>query len=100
VRADQLLATEAVRAKATPALLIANDLRKAASCSAKVPLLERVIEVGDERSATILAPLGASAKNGCGKKKKLPCPALCPAEAERFLDAVAKVRARLSAKPK
>jgi hypothetical protein len=100
VRADQLLATEAVRAKATPALLIANDLRKAASCSAKVPLLERVIEVGDERSATILAPLGASAKKGCGKKKKLPCPALCPAEAERFLDAVAKVRARLSAKPK
>jgi serine/threonine-protein kinase len=99
VRADQLLATEAVRAKATPALLIANDLRKAASCSAKVPLLERVIEVGDERSATILAPLGASAKKGCGKKKKLPCPAACPAEAERFLDAVAKVRARL-AKPK
>jgi serine/threonine-protein kinase len=100
VRADQLLATEAVRAKATPALLIAIDLRKAASCSARVPLLERAIAVGDERSAAILAPLGASSKRGCGKKKRLPCPAACPAEAERFLDAVAKIRARVNAKPK
>ena len=98
VRADQLLASEAVRAKATPALLVANDLRKAASCSARVPLLERAAAVGDERSAAILAPLGASAKKGCGKKKKLPCPAACPAEAERFLDTVAKIRARLNAK--
>jgi hypothetical protein len=96
VRADELLASEAVRAKATPALLIANDLRKAASCSARVPLLERAIEVGDERSAAILAPLGATTKKGCGKKKRLPCPAACPAESERFLDAVAKIRARLA----
>ncbi len=97
-RADELLASEPVRARATPALLIANDLRKAASCSARVPLLERAIEVGDERSAAILGPLGASSKKGCGKKKKMPCPAACPAEAERFLDAVAKIRARIAAK--
>jgi len=100
VKADELLASEAVRAKATPALLIANDLRKAASCSARVPLLERAIAVGDERSAAILAPLGATSKKGCGKKKKSPCPAACPAESERFLDAVAKIRARLAPKPK
>jgi serine/threonine-protein kinase len=99
-RADELLASEPVRARATPALLIANDLRKAASCSARVPLLERAIEVGDERSATILAPLGASSKKGCGKRKRLPCPAQCPAEAERYLDAVSKIRARVAAKPK
>jgi len=99
-RADQLLSSEAVRAKATPALLVANDLRKAASCSARVPLLERAIAVGDERSAAILAPLGASTKKGCGKKKKLPCPAACPAEAERFLDAVSKIRARIAPKTK
>ncbi|HVR19509.1 MAG TPA: serine/threonine-protein kinase [Polyangiaceae bacterium] len=100
VRADQLLATDAVKAKATPALLVANDLRKAASCSARVPLLERASAVGDERSATILAPLGASSKRGCGKKKKLPCPAQCPAEAERYLDTVATIRARVAAQPK
>jgi hypothetical protein len=98
VRADELLSTEAVRAKATPALLVANDLRKAASCSARVPLLERAASAGDERSAAILGPLGASSKKGCGKKKKLPCPAACPAEAERFLDTVSKIRARLNAK--
>jgi hypothetical protein len=97
-RADELLASESVRARATPALLIANDLRKAASCSARVPLLERAIEVGDERSAAILAPLGASTKKGCGKRKRLPCPAQCPAEAERYLDAVAKIRARIAPK--
>jgi hypothetical protein len=96
VRADELLASEAVRARATPALLIANDLRKAASCSARVPLLDRAVEVGDERSAAILAPLGATTKKGCGKKKRLPCPAACPAESERFLDAVSKIRARLA----
>jgi hypothetical protein len=100
VKADELLASEPVRAKSTPALLIANDLRKAASCSARVPLLERAIAVGDERSAAVLAPLGATTKKGCGKKKKLPCPAVCPAESERYLDAVAKIRARLASKPK
>jgi serine/threonine-protein kinase len=99
-RADQLLASEVVRAKATPALLVANDLRKAASCSARVPLLERAAAVGDERSAAILAPLGATTKKGCGKKKKLPCPAACPAEGERFLDTVAQIRARIAPKTK
>jgi serine/threonine protein kinase len=99
-RADGLLATPDVRARATPALLIAYELRKAATCAARVPLLDRAIEVGDERSVAILQPLGVSSKRGCGKKKRMPCPAACPAEAERYLDAVSKIKARLGPKPR
>jgi hypothetical protein len=97
-RADALLSTEAVRARATPAVLVANDLRKATTCAARVPLLERAAEFGDERSVATLSPLAASSRRGCGKKKKQPCPAKCPAEAERYLDAVSKIRARMAAK--
>jgi hypothetical protein len=99
-RADGLLSTPDVRARATPALLIAYELRKAATCAARVPLLDRAIEVGDERSVAILQPLGVSSKRGCGKKKRMPCPAACPAEAERYLDAVSKIKARPGPKPR
>jgi serine/threonine-protein kinase len=93
-QAQALLATQAVRQRATPALSVAYDLRQANTCSAKVPLLTRVAELGDDRSIALLAPLATGSKKGCGKKKKEPCPAPCADEAKKFNEAISRIVAR------
>ena len=93
-QAQALLATPAVRQRATPALGVAYDLRLASTCVAKVPLLSRVAELGDDRSIALLAPLATGSKKGCGKRKKEPCPAPCAEEAKKFNETISRIVAR------
>jgi hypothetical protein len=93
-QAQVLLASRPVRELESPALAIAIDLRASPSCSAKVPLLTRVAELGDERSIAILAPLATGQKKGCGKRKKEPCPPPCAEEARKFNEAISRIVAR------
>ncbi len=92
--ADELLALDNVREIASPALRVAYDLRKADSCAARLPLLDRAAELGDLRSVSILSPLTVGAKRGCGKWKRGPCPAPCPTEARRYTEAMVRIIAR------
>ncbi|HEX5099545.1 MAG TPA: serine/threonine-protein kinase [Polyangiaceae bacterium] len=93
-QAQALLATRAVRERASPALSIAYDLRRTTTCSAKLPLLTRAAELGDERSIAILAPLATGSRKGCGKRKKDPCPPPCAEEAKKFNEAISRIVAR------
>jgi len=93
-QAQALLATRAVRDRASPALAVAYDLRRTSSCSAKVPLLTRAAELGDERSIALLAPLATGSRKGCGKRKKEPCPPPCAEEAKKFNEAISRIVSR------
>ena len=92
--ADELLASGNVRDIASPALRVAYALRKADSCAARLPLLDRAAELGDLRSVSILSPLTVGPKHGCGRWKRGPCPAPCAAEARRYTDAIVRIMAR------
>jgi len=70
-RATAALKRDEVRALASPALLVALDLRAASSCQAKKAVLPRVEEHGDARSLALLRPLTAT--TGCGFVKKGDC---------------------------
>ena len=93
-QAQALLASGTIRERATPALLVALQLRATSSCAAKVPLLPRVAELGDDRSIAILAPLATGARKGCGKRKKEPCPPPCAEEAKKFNETISRIAAR------
>jgi serine/threonine protein kinase len=93
-KARELLASEPVRARASPALAVAYELRLATSCSAKVPLLPRAAELGDDRSVSILSPLATGARRGCGRRRREPCPPPCAEEAKRFNETIARIVAR------
>jgi len=69
--AEDLLATKAVREKATPAVLVAVDLKRAESCDAAKDLLSRVAEQGDRRMLPLLGKLVS--KRGCGPAKLDDC---------------------------
>lgn len=92
--AQDLLKTPAVRERTSPALAVAHDLRLAPTCSAKVPLLERAAELGDERSVAILAPLATGARKGCGRRKREACPPPCSEEAKRYQETIARINSR------
>jgi serine/threonine protein kinase len=93
-QAQELLASPAVKARTSPALAVAYDLRLANSCAAKVPLLPRAAELGDDRTISILSPLATGARKGCGKRKREPCPPPCSEEAQRFNETIARIVAR------
>jgi serine/threonine-protein kinase len=95
-RAQELLDIDAIKQKASPALLVAYELRKTESCAGRLKFLARAAELGDERSVAVLAPLSVGSKKGCGKWKRQPCPPACPAEAQRYSETVARINARLS----
>jgi hypothetical protein len=61
-RAAQLLRDPAVQKLATPAVLIANELRAATGCD-KRPFFARAVKEGDERALAQLKPL--LSKKGC-----------------------------------
>jgi hypothetical protein len=69
--ADDLLATKEVRAKASPALTVALDLRKAEKCEEFKDLLSKAAEQGDRRAIPSLAKL--TKKKGCGDNKQGDC---------------------------
>ncbi len=95
--AKQLLGDAAVRQLTSPALAIALELRSAPSCSARLPLLDRAIQEGDERALTVLAGLSAGTRHGCGKYKRKPCMPACPEQVDEFRQAIAKLSQRLRA---
>jgi hypothetical protein len=61
-RAEKLLKDAAVKSLATPALLIANELRTTSGCGRK-PLFPRAAKDGDGRALGLLKPLLVT--NGC-----------------------------------
>lgn len=69
--AEELLATKAVREKASPAVLVAVDLKRAEACDAAKDLLPRIAEQGDRRMLPLLAKLVS--KRGCGPAKLDDC---------------------------
>jgi hypothetical protein len=94
-RARALLLRPDVRKRATPALLVAFDIRSAPSCEARLAELPRAKEDGDERAVAILTMLGSNTRKGCGKKKRFPCPPPCAEQAAAFRDTAEQIRARL-----
>ncbi len=69
--ADELLETKQVRDKASPALLLALDLKKSTQCEDFKALLPRAAEQGDRRSVPLLFKL--TKKHGCGDNKLGDC---------------------------
>jgi hypothetical protein len=69
--AEELLASKELRDRASPALLVALDLRKAKECDAAKALLPRAAEAGDRRSIPLLIKLAN--KRGCGDDKRDDC---------------------------
>jgi hypothetical protein len=69
--ARALLLGRDVRAKASPALLIAIELRETETCEGHQKLLPRATEVGDKRSFGPLSRL--LRRTGCGPGKKSDC---------------------------
>lgn len=92
--AEALLLAPSMKEKYSPALAIAMDLRRADSCAARVPLLERAAGLGDRRSVAILSPLSAGSKRGCGRWKRNPCPAACAEDARAYYQAITKILER------
>ncbi len=91
---DQALKTLAkpkVREHFSPALQIAYDLRYEKSCKARLPLLPRAKQMGDERAVRVLKLL-ATPLSKCAKK---PCKPTCPQEATTFLATAEAIGKRL-----
>jgi hypothetical protein len=99
-RAERLLGDPVVRQRTSPALAIARELRSAPSCAARLPLLERAVQMGDERALAVLAGLSTGTKRGCGKNKRKPCPAACPEQVDPFRAAIGKLSQRLKGGPR
>ena len=72
-RARELLATDAVRARASDAVRIAFDLRSAEGqpCEARKPLVDRATHEADMRSFRPLLILAA--RTGCGRRHRGDC---------------------------
>jgi hypothetical protein len=94
-RARALLQGSTTRKRATPALLIAFDIRSAAGCEDRLALLSRAESHGDERAIATLIMLSNNTRKGCGFKKRFPCPAPCAKQAAEFQESVKLIRARL-----
>lgn len=69
--ARALLLGRDVRAKASPALLVAIELRETQTCEGHLKLLPRATELGDKRSFGPLSRL--LRRTGCGPGKKADC---------------------------
>ncbi len=90
-RAGVWLRSATFRKHATPALLLAAELRTARTCEQARNLLARAKEVGDERSLSQLEAW--QARTGCGKKRQEDCMPCLRADV-RLEEAIAAVRAR------
>ena len=92
--AEELVLTKEVRAKASPALGVSLDLRRAKTCEEFLAILPRATENGDRRSLGLLYRL--SARRGCGPHKMDDCyPCLRDLDGKRALgDAIKDARGR------
>lgn len=93
-RAKEALDNPKNQERFSPALAVAYELRQADSCEAKLPLLERAGQLGDDRTLAILSPKATGSKRGCGRWKNKPCPAPCAKEAPEYLKAIKQITAR------
>jgi len=94
--ARSLVFSKEVRAKASPELAVALDLRIAETCQQNHELLPRVIEKGDRRSLALLAKL--SRRFGCGPNKRLDCYP-CLRDDKTVDDAMTAIKKRREPKP-
>jgi hypothetical protein len=94
--ARSLVFSKEVRAKASPELAIALDLRIAETCEQNRQLLPRVLDKGDRRSLALLAKL--SRRFGCGPNKRLDCYP-CLRDDKAVDDAMTAVKKRREPKP-
>jgi serine/threonine-protein kinase len=99
-QAEALLSDPTVRARATPALQVALELKDAPTCGAKRALLERAAEHGDARAVDILRPLTQRSSRGCGFLGMSACAAKCKAEAQEMQSTIDRIQARLAASPR
>jgi hypothetical protein len=89
--AEALVYSKDVLPKATPALRVAIDLRRAQTCEENLAILPRATKDGDSRSLHLLAKLQRT--YGCGPKKKDDC-YKCLREGTVLEDATRAVRDR------
>jgi hypothetical protein len=94
--ARSLVFSKEVRAKASPELAIALDLRIAETCEQNQQLLPRVLDKGDRRSLALLAKLAR--RFGCGPNKRLDCYP-CLRDDKAVDDAMIAVKKRREPKP-
>ena len=94
--ARSLVFSKEVRAKASPELLIALELRIAETCEQNKALLPRVADKGDRRTLALLAKL--SRRFGCGPNKRLDCYP-CLRDDKAVDDAMTAVKKRREPKP-
>jgi hypothetical protein len=94
--ARSLVFSKEVRAKASPELAIALELRIAETCEQNRALLPKVTDKGDRRSLALLAKL--SRRYGCGANKRQDCYP-CLREDKAVDDAMTAVKKRREPKP-
>ena len=94
--ARSLVFSKEVRAKASPELAVALDLRIAETCEQNKALLPRVLGKGDRRSLALLARL--SRKFGCGPNKRQDC-FPCLRDGQAVEEAMVAVKTRREPKP-
>jgi hypothetical protein len=94
--ARSLVFSKEVRAKASPELAVALELRLAETCEQNRALLPRVIAEGDRRSLALLAKL--SRRYGCGVNKRQDCYP-CLREDKAVDEAMTAVKKRREPKP-
>jgi hypothetical protein len=94
--ARSLVFSKEVRAKSSPELAVALELRLAETCEQNRDLLPRVLDKGDRRSLALLAKL--SRRYGCGPNKRADCYA-CLREDKAVEEAMAAVKKRREPKP-
>ena len=93
--AEDLAYSHEVRAKASPALKVALDLRRAEDCDVIATILPRAIEHGDSRSLRMLGKLVR--RKGCGPRKSKDCYG-CLRDGDLIVDAINSVRKRRAPK--
>lgn len=95
--ARSLIYSKEVRAKASPALAIALDLRDASeSCDKSAALLPRAVSDGDKRSFHLLNKM--TRKYGCGPNKRQDCYA-CLRDGKDLDNAIKSTKARREPHP-
>lgn len=94
--ARSLVFSKEVRAKASPELAVALDLRIAETCEQNQKLLPRVEDKGDRRSLPLLAKLAR--RFGCGANKRQDC-YQCLRDDKALDDAMTAVKKRREPRP-
>jgi hypothetical protein len=94
--ARSLILTKELRAKASPTLGVALDLRNAETCEQARDLLPKAIELGDKRSFHLLAKL--TRHYGCGPNKRQDC-YTCLRDGKDLENALKAVKTRREPRP-